>query len=211
MSVNQAATGVDRRAFILTQAIPLFAATGYSGVSMRDISRAVGISKAALYYHFPDKQALYLAAVDHAFADKAEGIRRALAGGGTAIERLERFVERFTALVAGDPDFRALLQRELVDGDETRLKLLADQVFLEPYEAIVALAKELAPDLDLYLLANSVVGLVLFGFETLPLRRHLPGRKPEHEKPGTIARHASALLVRALGVKAAQPGGGRSG
>lgn len=191
MSVNQAATGVDRRAFILTQAIPLFAATGYSGVSMRDIARAVGVSTAALYHHFPDKQALYLVAVDHAFTDKAEGIRRALA--------------------AGDPDFRALLQRELVDGDETRLKLLADQVFLEPYEAIVALAKELAPDLDPYLLANSVVGLVLFCFETLPLRRHLPGRKPEHEKPKTIAKHASALLVRALGVEAAEPDGGRSG
>ena len=198
MNANHAAMRVDTSAFILQRAIPLFAEAGYSGVSMRELSRAVGISAAALYHHFPDKQALYLAAVNHAFADKAEGIRQALAGGGTARERLERFVARFTELMAEDPDFRKLLHRELLDGDETRLKLLADQVFLEPYKAVVALAKELAPDLDPYLLANSVAGLVLFCFETLPLRRHLPGRKPSHDKPGTIARHVSTLLVRAL-------------
>ncbi len=198
MDVNPAATRVDTRGFILQQAIPLFAEAGYSGVSMRDISRAVGMSAAALYHHFPDKQALYLAAVNHAFVDKAEGIRQALAGGGTAVARLERFVERFTELMAKDPDFRKLLHRELLDGDVTRLKLLADQVFLEPYKAVVALAKELAVDLDPYMLANSVVGLVLFCFETEPLRRHLPGRIPSHDRPATIARHASTLLVRAV-------------
>lgn len=198
MNVNHAATRVDTREFILQQAIPLFAEAGYSGVSMRDISRAVGISAAAIYHHFPDKQALYLAVVNHAFVDKAEGIRQALAGGGTAVARLERFVERFTELMAKDPDFRKLLHRELLDGDETRLKLLADQVFLGPYKAVVAVAKELAPDLDPDLLANSVAGLVLFCFETLPLRRHLTGRKPSHDKPKTIATHVSTLLVRAL-------------
>jgi len=205
MSAKKVAIQVDTSEFVLQQAIPLFAAAGYSGVSMRDISRVVGISAAAIYHHFPDKQALYLAAMNYAFADKARGITKALAGGGNVSERLNRFIERFTELMARDPDFRALLHRELLDGDEARLKLLADQVFLEPYEAVVSLSRELAPDLDPYLLANSVAGLVLFCFESMPLRRHLPGRNPEHEDPKIIAKHVSTLLARALrGVNAQQ-------
>jgi AcrR family transcriptional regulator len=113
---------------IIEQAIPRFAAAGYTGVSMRDIARAVGITAAALYHHFPDKQSLYLAAMARAFADKAEAITTTLQAPGSDRERLERFITRFTQLIASDPDFRALLQRELLDGDEVRLRLLAAQV-----------------------------------------------------------------------------------
>lgn len=36
----------------------LFARRGYAGVSMRDVARAAGVTKPALYYHFRDKDAL---------------------------------------------------------------------------------------------------------------------------------------------------------
>ena len=72
------------------------------------------------------------------------------------------FVTGFVALAAGDQEFSKLVQRELLDGDEARLELLAEHVFRHPHAAIVALARELAPDLDSYILADSVIGLVLF-------------------------------------------------
>lgn len=43
---------------ILETAITLFSMKGYSGVSMRDIAREVGISPPALYNHFDNKDAL---------------------------------------------------------------------------------------------------------------------------------------------------------
>ena len=46
---------------ILNEATPLFVARGYQGVSMREIGEAVGITKAALYYHFRDKEELFMA------------------------------------------------------------------------------------------------------------------------------------------------------
>ena len=87
---------------ILEKAIPLFAKAGYAGVSMRGIGNAVGITQAALYHHYPDKQSLYLAAMNHAFADKAVGITEALRSDGTSLERLERFIKSFTKLMASD-------------------------------------------------------------------------------------------------------------
>lgn len=200
MNGSRPAARLDTAQLILEQAIPRFAAAGYAGVSMRDIARAVGITPAALYHHFPDKQALYLAAMARAFADKAEVITTTLEGPGSARERLERFIARFTELMASDPDFRALLQRELLDGDETRLRLLADQVFQGPFRSVAALARELAPDCDPHLLVISMAGLILFHFETAPIRPFLPGGLPEHNDPQAIARHATRLLLRAFGL-----------
>ena len=46
---------------ILVAAKSLFIQQGYHGLAMREISDAVGVSKAALYYHFKDKEELFLA------------------------------------------------------------------------------------------------------------------------------------------------------
>jgi len=46
---------------ILVAAKRLFIEQGYHGLAMRQISEAVGVSKAALYYHFKDKEELFLA------------------------------------------------------------------------------------------------------------------------------------------------------
>jgi AcrR family transcriptional regulator len=46
-------------ALILDQACRLFATRGFDGTSIRDIANAVGISNAALYHYFADKDELY--------------------------------------------------------------------------------------------------------------------------------------------------------
>ena len=183
---------------ILKRAIPLFASYGYAGVSMRDISKVTGISGAALYHHYPNKQSLYVAAMGHAFKDKAAGIESALDSKCSALERLERFVISFTELMAGDPDFRALLQRELLDGDEKRLRLLASEVFEKPFQEMTYLAKELAPDCDAHMMAISMAGLILFHFESAPVRKFLPGGLQGHDQPEIIAKHVIQLLTRAV-------------
>ena len=198
MPIPVPSTAISTAHVILNKAIPLFALSGYAGVSMRDIGNEVGISGAALYHHYPDKQSLYVAAMEHAFADKAAGIASALDSRGAALDRLERLITSFTELMAGDPNFRALLQRELLDGDEERLRLLANQVFEKPFQAMAQLAEELAPDFDAHMLAISMAGLVLFHFESAPVRQFLPGGLQGHEQPDVIAQHVIRLLTRAV-------------
>jgi hypothetical protein len=50
-------SAVDTRARILDAARTLFAERGYAGTSMRDLADALGMTKAALYYHFPELMA----------------------------------------------------------------------------------------------------------------------------------------------------------
>jgi len=188
----------DTRIRILEAAVPLFAQAGYDGVSMRAIAGAAGIQAPSLYNHFPDKQGLYLEAVAHAFADKARVIGDTTAAAGTPEQRLREFIERFTRMIAEDPDFRRLLQREFLDGDEARLKQVAEQVFLEPFSAVTRLARELAPDCDPYMVAISMAGLINYHFESAPVRRFLPGVRDEHEDPAYVARHITRLLLQGL-------------
>lgn len=49
---------------ILETAARLFVARGYDGVSMREIAEACHLSKAGPYYHFKDKEDLFLAILD---------------------------------------------------------------------------------------------------------------------------------------------------
>ncbi len=51
----------DVRQQILHEATRLFVDRGYHRLSMREIAEAVGVSKAGLYYHFKDKEDLFLA------------------------------------------------------------------------------------------------------------------------------------------------------
>ena len=61
---------------ILLEALRLFAANGYEGVSVSDIAGALGITKGALYRHYPGKRAIFdsiLARMEQRDAEQAQG------------------------------------------------------------------------------------------------------------------------------------------
>ncbi|MBF0445767.1 MAG: TetR/AcrR family transcriptional regulator [Magnetococcales bacterium] len=182
---------------ILEIVIPLFAVSGYNGISMRNLAKGVGMSVAAVYHHFSDKETLYLAAIAHAFKNKQE-LSKALDAGTSPEERLGNFLNHFSQSIHLYPDFHRLINWELLDGDEKRLRLLVDQVFREQFKAISTLAKELAPDLDPHLLAISLVGLANYHDLTKSIRPFLPGYSADHEDPQTLGRHMLSLLLSGL-------------
>lgn len=186
---------------ILEAAVPLFAEAGFKGVTMRAIARTVGLNAATIYHHFQDKQTLYIAAMAHAFARKAEILSAALLSDAPPADRLEQFVAALCQLVHDDPDFGKLIQREILAGDAVRLRLLAEQVFREFFTSLVALCKELAPGYNPHMLAVSIIGLVAYHYQVIPLRQHQPGSKPEHNDPRFVTGHVTHLLLQGIMVR----------
>ena len=180
---------------ILEAAIPLFAKAGFNGTSMRDLAKEVGLNAATLYHHFKDKQTLYMAAMSHAFARKDEILSAALATAGSPEQRLTRFNAAFCQLIYDDPDFGKLIQREILAGDDLRLRLLVDKVFREFFTSLLSLCKELAPDYDPHLLAISIIGLMSHHYQMTQLRQHQLDSKPEHNDPKVVAEHVTRLLL----------------
>ena len=63
------------RARIVETALKVFARTGYAAASLREIADPLGISKAALYYHFRSKDELLIAVTEPLFASEESVIR----------------------------------------------------------------------------------------------------------------------------------------
>jgi len=90
----------------LDEATRLFVTHGYNGISMREIAEQVGVSKAGLYYHFRDKEALFLAILT-ASLEEIEGI---VAGA----RRTESHPRSRISLVLHDISTRAPEQRAII-------------------------------------------------------------------------------------------------
>jgi AcrR family transcriptional regulator len=77
---------------ILSTAKSLFILHGYHGLAMRQISEALNVSKPALYYHFKDKEELFLAILK-AYLDEMEGALNQIAAKPvTCREKIRLFV-----------------------------------------------------------------------------------------------------------------------
>ena len=98
---------VDVPERILEEATRLFVASGYNGISMREISEAVGVSKAGLYYHFKDKEALFMAILN-ANLDRLGGlIQAARQQGATTREQVGGMMR---AIFDQAPNQRAIIR-----------------------------------------------------------------------------------------------------
>lgn len=78
---------------ILTVARRLFIQHGYHGLSMRTIAEEVGVSKAALYYYYEDKQALFLAILKTSLLEIEALLDRCLASNDLAFDQVRQFVQ----------------------------------------------------------------------------------------------------------------------
>jgi AcrR family transcriptional regulator len=76
---------------ILNEAARLFVARGYNGISMREIAEGCGISKAGLYYHFVDKEQLFLAILNNSLDELTAIISESTNLQGSTRKQLEHF------------------------------------------------------------------------------------------------------------------------
>lgn len=178
---------------ILELSVPLFAKDGYDGVSMRDVAAAIGLTPAALYYHFTDKEQLYLDVMAHEFREKPSELTSVLKGLEPPWVRLEMYITKFAELVATDKNFLRLIQWMRLDSNVARHQKLAEYVFKDIFDPVHELAAELDSRYDAHMLAMSIIALVSFPFEST-IRKFMPGYRPEQEKPSVVAKHAIDLL-----------------
>lgn len=123
----------DLKTSILLEANRLFVGRGYSAVSMREIAGVCGVSKAALYYHFKDKEDLFVALLEEYLDDIQTVIQRERQPGATLREQLGRVV---TAIFKQSPEKRAIIR--LASQEMSNLSLEARAAFgTEYYEKFI--------------------------------------------------------------------------
>jgi AcrR family transcriptional regulator len=82
---------------VLDAALELFTEHGFEGTSLQDIADRLGVTKAAVYYHFHTKDELLRALVEPAFTELmtlvAEGQRRPATARGAGAVGVGRYVD----------------------------------------------------------------------------------------------------------------------
>jgi len=82
----------SRLAEILEHATEVFCAKGYEGASMRDLSRASGMSLAGMYYYFESKERLLYLIQKHTFSTIIERLRARLEKISNPEQRIRVFI-----------------------------------------------------------------------------------------------------------------------
>ncbi len=108
----------ERRAQIVAAARSLFAAEGTDNVSMRKIAKRVGITQAAIYQHFENKEAIFFVIIEGFFSDLLASLEAAIALETEPLHRLRR-------------SMRAYIEYGLSRPEEYRL------VFMTPMSGLV--------------------------------------------------------------------------
>ncbi len=87
---------VDHDAYrqeIIATAIQLFVAQGYAGLGMRELAKALGISKSALYHYYPSKEALFGDVVESVVQSTVDELATPRAEATPFVEQFDGFVD----------------------------------------------------------------------------------------------------------------------
>ncbi len=87
------------RGRLMTAAIALFARKGYAATTVREIVTAAGVTKPVLYYHFGNKEGIFLTMMREAVAEFEATAAAAVDEPGTSRARIAGFLDRMFDLV----------------------------------------------------------------------------------------------------------------
>jgi AcrR family transcriptional regulator len=171
---------------ILDTSAKLFSQHGYKEVSIRDIAQACGMTNAALYYHFKNKEDLFLAMLERDHEQTLEALREAANGPGDLREDLKRLVAQYAAITCERRQSFQTLRRDLSSIENVRgHKLFAEMrsSFMRPLEDRLAQAQadgEIQPG-DARFYARLLHGLIIaLTFEGKPDKaRRIPAQEVE--------------------------------
>jgi AcrR family transcriptional regulator len=121
MPVAMQQRAVLTRGRVLNAAAEVFARTGFLAASMNDIVDAAGVTKGALYFHFPSKEALAVAIVEEQFAQWPPVVEAIIEHSPDAIISIIALTyevgTRFRDDVLITAGVRLSFERELVNAD----------------------------------------------------------------------------------------------
>ncbi len=138
--MTDAGNGESLKDRILDEAAGLFVTHGYHGLSMRQIAETVGVSKAGLYYHFEDKEALFLAILLHYIDRVGALVDEARAGGGSARDQVRGLLTNILTHMRGSQRFIRLAEQDaasLRPKSRERMHRAYRRRFVGPIEAIL--------------------------------------------------------------------------
>jgi AcrR family transcriptional regulator len=188
------ATRFDRRlAEILTHATEVFCKKGYEGASMRDLSRASGMSLAGLYYYFESKERLLFLIQKHTFSTIVQRLKARLEGVTAPEEKVRVFILNHLEYFLANQAAMKVLSHE-ADALKNGFASEVAAIKREYYRICVGLLDELKRDRELDF-STRIGVLSLFGMMNWIYTWHNPRVDADAEQ---IAREMGDIFLRGV-------------
>jgi AcrR family transcriptional regulator len=107
----------DKRRRIEAAALALFTTQGFHGTNNREIAKRAGVSTAAIYTHYPSKEALFTGLVEQHRALVAKWLRKTISGLKDPLAKpdLTAFASAIRAKMRKDPEYFLLIFIDVVE------------------------------------------------------------------------------------------------
>jgi AcrR family transcriptional regulator len=197
-------TRFDRRlSEILIHATNVFCEKGYEGASMRDLSRASGMSLAGLYYYFESKERLLFLIQKHAFTTIVQRLKSRLDGVSDPERQIRVFILNHLEYFLANPAAMKVLSHEaeaLKNGFASEVAAIKRQY----YRICVGLLDQLKSECGVEF-STRIAVLSLFGMMNWIYTWHNPRVDADAEN---IAREMGDIFLRGV-IKGAKGRNGR--
>jgi AcrR family transcriptional regulator len=202
----------DTRARLLAAATDEFASRGFDGAAVDRIARRAGLNKAMIYYHFRNKQALYLEILRDMFASVGVETERIVATTLPPARKLDLFIETLMREARARPHFPPMMLREIAEGGRhlDRLTLLAVGTVFRSVVAILQQGQregQFAPA-DPTLTYFTIVGPMIFYLASTPVRAALSRMRVMNAglDPDVFVAHVQEMARRMVRHQPTKPG-----
>jgi AcrR family transcriptional regulator len=98
----------------------MFAKKGYYQTTVDDMARALGVAKGTIYYHFKNKEELYLAIIQEGISLLEKQIRLDMSNAATPAGKIKNIISGMLVFVEGEKDLVFLFIKELCGTDLQR-------------------------------------------------------------------------------------------
>lgn len=176
----------------LPGAAAVFAEHGFDAAKIDDVSQAIGVPRATLYYYFAGKEDILAFLLQSLLHDVASRVADAVVAGNAAVDRLRAVLEAQLEVLGSNPQTAQLLVANL--GRAGRLTDIAsgvDAAFHQPVRTLLAAGASdgsLRP-VNVERTASAIFGVVvLVGLHELLVRGSLESEEVLADVEGLILR-----------------------
>ena len=186
---SEGGRGKLNRDAILTEAAALFKRRGYHRTRLEDVARLLGVTRAAFYYHFKDKQSILAEIQLRAIEGLMASARAVDEAGGPTEELFWKHVQAHIEYVARNVvEVGVVFEEEeeltgAVGNQVRRMRREYTQRLVELY--VIAAESGTALDADARLAVNTIIGAATWVYRWY---------RPEMGSPPAVAREMVRLL-----------------
>lgn len=190
----------ESRAAILAAAAGEFAEHGIAGARTDSIAREAHVNKALLYYYFKDKETLYGAVLDDAFAGLKNAVFQVLDSNLPPRDKIMAYAGAYFDFIASNHLYPRLMQREMMRAREGKSQHI-DKIINNYIRPIFARVSELIREgishgefraVNPAHFVPSMVAMIVFYFSSAPMMQKIVGFNPL--APERVAERRAAVL-----------------